>query len=102
MAEANTALTQHGISPGDRDLFGLPNPTHAALTSSTATSPTWVVDSGASHNMCNNRSLFISYKRLPSPITIKLGDDTTVTATYHGLVHITQDLQLDALYTPTF
>jgi len=52
--------------------------------------------------MCNNRSLFISYKRLPSPITIKLGDDTTVTATYHGLVHITQDLQLDALYTPTF
>jgi len=52
--------------------------------------------------MCNNRSLFISYKRLPSPITIKLGDDTTVTATYHGLAHITQDLQLDALYTPTF
>jgi hypothetical protein len=52
--------------------------------------------------MCNNRSHFISYKRLPFPITTKLGDDTTVTATYHGLAHITQDLQLDALYTPTF
>jgi len=52
--------------------------------------------------MCNNRSLFISYKRLPSLISIKLGDDTTVTATYHRLAHITQDLQLDALYTPTF
>ena len=52
--------------------------------------------------MCNNRSLFISYDRLPSPITMKLGDDMTVTATYHGPAHIMQDLQLDALYTPTF
>jgi len=52
--------------------------------------------------MCNNRSLFISYNRLPSPITIKLGDDTTVTTTYYGLAYITQDLQLDALYSLTF
>jgi hypothetical protein len=103
MGEANPALAQHGVSAGDRDLFLLPNTTHStALTSLTASSPMWVVDSGASHNMCNNRSFFISYKRLPSPITIKLGYDTTVTATYHGLAHITQDLQLDALYTPTF
>jgi len=52
--------------------------------------------------MCNDRSYFISYKGLPSPMTIKLGDESTMTATYHGLTHITQDLQLDVLYTPTF
>jgi len=52
--------------------------------------------------MCNDRSCFISFKRLPSPIIIKLGDESTVTTTYHGLVNISQDLQLNALYTPTF
>ena len=62
----------------------------------------WVVDSGASHNMCNDRSCFVSFKRLPSPIIIKLGDETTVTATFHGLINISQGLQLNTLYTPTF
>jgi len=62
----------------------------------------WVVDSGASHNMCNDSSCFISFKRLPSPIIIKLGDETIVTATFHGLFNISQGLQLNALYTPTF
>jgi hypothetical protein len=98
MAQAYTAVTQHGMSAGNRDIFWLQNTTHAAaLTSSIASSPTWVLDSRASQNMCNNRSLFISYKKLLSPITIKPADYTTVTATYHGLAHITQDLQLDAL-----
>jgi hypothetical protein len=62
----------------------------------------WVVDSGALHNMCNNRSCFISFKRLPSPITIKLGDETTVITTFHGFVNISQGLQLNSLYSPTF
>jgi len=52
--------------------------------------------------MCNNRSLFILYKRQPSPITMKLGDDTTDTAKYHGLAQITHILQLDTHYIATF
>jgi len=103
MSAANMAQIQHGILTGESDLFSLLITTNAAaVTSSTASIPTCVVDWAASHTMCNNRSLFISYDRLPSPITMKLGDDMTVTATYHGPAHIMQDLQLDALYTPTF
>jgi hypothetical protein len=32
-------------------------------------------------------------------MTIKLLDESTVTATYHSLTHITQDMQLVVLYT---
>ena len=60
------------------------------------------MDSGASHNICNNRSCFISFKSLPLPITIKLGDQTTVITTFHRLVNISQGLRFNALYTPTF
>jgi len=52
--------------------------------------------------MCNDRNCFISFKRLQSPIIIKLGDETIVTTTNHGLINISQDLQLNALYTPMF
>jgi len=102
MVVAHTALTQYKITAAERHRFWLPISTYTIVTSPTAISPTLVVHSGASHNMRNNRSLFISYRRLPLAISIKLGDDLTVTATYHVLVHITQDLQLDALYNPTF
>jgi len=55
--------------------------------------------------MCNDRNAFISYKRLASPTSIKLGDETTVIATHHGLVDILQKsttLHLKTLYTLTF
>jgi len=101
LTEATASLAGYRITAGDRDLFWLPNNiSHAALTSSAI--PTWVVDLGASHNMCNDRNCFISFKRLSSPIIIKLGDEPMVTTTYHGLVNISQDLQLNSLYTPTF
>jgi hypothetical protein len=44
----------------------------------------------------------MSFMRIQSPIIIKLGDETMVTATFHGLVNISHGLQLNALYTPTF
>jgi len=101
LSEATTSLAEHGIAAGDRDLFSLSSDaTHAVLTSSAT--PSWVVDSGASHNMYNYRSCFILFKSLPSPIIIKLGDETTVTANFNGLINISQGLQLNALYIPTF
>jgi len=45
---------------------------------------TWAIMEGSS-----------SRTRLPSPIGINLGDESTITSTFHGLTHITQDLQLD-------
>jgi len=52
--------------------------------------------------MCNNRSLFKSFKKLRRPMLIELGDDNMVSVTHHGLVDATQGYEIDALYTPTF
>jgi len=105
ITEATASLAEHGFAAGDRDLFWLSNnATHAAptLSWSTAASPMWVVDSGTSRNVCNHRSCFISFKRLPSPITIKLGDETTVITTFHGFINLSPGLEFNALYTPRF
>jgi hypothetical protein len=62
----------------------------------------WVADSGASHHMCNDRASFQSFKRLPAPCEIRLGDGHVVHAFYHGLVELHVDLIVDALYVPEF
>jgi hypothetical protein len=36
------------------------------------------------------------------PIIIRLGDETTLTTMFHGLVDMSQGLHLNALYTPIF
>ena len=51
--------------------------------------------------MCKDRDAFLSFHKLSHPIDIELGDDTIVTAKYHGLVSI-QGFKTTALYTPTF
>jgi hypothetical protein len=62
----------------------------------------WVIDSGASHHMCNRRSSFIKLKKLEMPIGIRLGDNSIVHATHHGVARITASFKAYALYTPTF
>jgi len=41
-------------------------------------------------------------KKLRQPIVIELGDDNKVTVSHHGLVNISQEYEVNALYTPTF
>ena len=54
--------------------------------------------------MCNDRSSFIAFKKLRLPARIKLGDDSVLIATYHGLISLagTGGHELDVVYTPTF
>ena len=62
----------------------------------------FLMDSGASHHMHNGNDFdFNTYKRLPNPIRIQLGNKTYVFATHHGSVRV-QDHQIDALHTPSF
>jgi transposase InsO family protein len=61
-----------------------------------------VIDSGASDHMCNDRESFHTFKKLPKPMPIRLGNNHTVYATHHGLANITQSFQAHALFTPTF
>jgi len=40
--------------------------------------------------------------KLHQPIDIELGEDNKVSVRHHGLVNISQEYEVDALYTPTF
>ena len=51
--------------------------------------------------MCRNRNDYRTFKKLPHPITIRLGDDSEVKATHYGLANI-HNYQAEALYTPSF
>jgi hypothetical protein len=72
-------------------------------TLTTASAPAaWVIDSGASHHMCNDCTTFNSIKTLHRLIVIELGDYNTVTVSHHGPINISQEYKVNALYTPTF
>jgi len=73
---------------GDRDLILLADNV-TALTAA-RTPAAWVIDSGASHHMCNDRTRFNSIKKLRQPIVIELGDDNKVTVSHHGLLNVSQ------------
>ena len=72
-----------------------------AIDSHPATKDTWVVDSGASHHVCNNRKLFIPDTLTKTNFTIRLGDKTTVEATEEGWIPI-QAFRIKALFVPRF
>ena len=67
------------------------------------TSPdnTWVIDSGASHHMCNNRDMFLPHTITKTNYTIRLGDKTTVEAIEQGLIPI-NNFRINALFVPHF
>jgi hypothetical protein len=44
---------------------------------------------------------FISYNRLPNPIEIRLGDNTSILSTHYGSL-LVQNHRIEALHTPTF
>lgn len=64
----------------------------------------WIVDSGVTDHMCHDLSLFHSYSCIKdhgSTITIPNGKQVYVT--YHGVIHLNNDIVLeDVLYVPDF
>jgi len=74
----------------------------AAAAAGAATARMWVIASGASHYMCNDRTSFSTFKKLLLLVVIELGDNNSVTATHYRFVDVIQGYQLDALHTPTF
>ena len=53
-----------------------------------STSCTWIIDSGASSHMCNNRKLFVKLYPLEHPVEVKLGDGRELMATAQGVVRL--------------
>ena len=46
----------------------------------------WIVDSGATCHMCNDRKLFVNFNSFAEPRDNKLDDGDTVKAVGHGVV----------------
>ena len=59
----------------------------AARIGRTTASKDWSIDSGASHHLCQNRSLFVTFNRLVKPVMVHLGDNSTVPAIAAGMIH---------------
>ena len=57
-----------------------------ALSTSTGLYDSWIVDSGATCHMCNDRSLFIELRKLDNPLEVTLGDGYNLDAIGRGVV----------------
>jgi hypothetical protein len=51
--------------------------------------------------MRNDRTRFNSIKKLHQPIVIELRDDNKVTVSHHGHVNVSEEYEVNALYSPT-
>jgi len=67
-------------------------------------SSSWIVDSGASHHMCNSFVFFLpgTLKKLHKPVVITLGDQRSVIATLSGDIILSNQLFFHALFVPQF
>ena len=75
----------------------------AARIGSTTACKDWIIDSGASHHLCRNRSLFVTFKHLLKPVLVHLGDNSTVPAIAAGMIHLSlpsRVITIEALFVP--
>ena len=71
--QANAAGTRQGdSSSSDSESVGLV--ARHALSASTGRHDSWIVDSGATCHMCNDRRLFVELRNLEKPLEVTLGD----------------------------
>jgi hypothetical protein len=71
---------------GDHNLIWLVENATALTTASVPAA--LVINCGATHHVCNDRTIFNSIKTLRQPIVIELEDDNNVSLSHHGLVNI--------------
>ena len=73
----------------------------ASQPTSTSHPVAWVVDSGATHHMCNDREAFRKNSLGPARATVRLGDMTSLTVKQQGVVAV-NGVDLKALFIPEF
>ena len=83
--QANTAETRQGdSSSSDSENVGLV--ARHALSASTGRHDSWIVDSGATCHMCNDRKLFVELRSLDKLLEVTLGDGYDLHAIGRGVV----------------
>jgi hypothetical protein len=109
------ALLQHSFPSQDlnqavSNQVGSTNPTdHTSVNGGNSSSSfhacslgSWILDSGASHHMCNSLQWFLSYKEI-APIKIKLPNGNFVLAKHTGIVQFSPSFTVtDVLFVPNF
>jgi len=63
----------------------------------------WIIESRASHHLCRNRGLFVTFKRLLKPVMVHLGDNSTVPAIAAGMINLTlpsRVISIEGLFVP--
>ena len=87
--KANAAENKHIESSSDSESVGLI--VQHAMTSHFGKAA-WVIDSGATCHMCNDKSVFVKYEELETPLRVILGDGYEVDAIGNGIVVLTNQL----------
>ena len=87
--KANAAESKHVESSSDSESVGLV--VQHAMTSHFKKTA-WIIDSGATCHMCNDKSAFIKYEELQTPLEVVLGDGYKVDAIGNGTVILTNQL----------
>jgi hypothetical protein len=88
----STDFTGHTLVTGGKSLSSF----HACSLGS------WILDSGASHHICNSLQWFLSYKET-APIKIKLPNGNFVLAKHTGIVQFSPGfIVTDVLFIPNF
>jgi gag-polypeptide of LTR copia-type/Integrase core domain/GAG-pre-integrase domain/Zinc knuckle len=66
-----------------------------ALFRETTKEGKWIVDSGATHHICNDKSLFKTMEELTVPKKIRVGNKAYINATHIGTIEISLDVGED-------
>jgi len=74
-------------SDSDSESVGL-MASHALSSSSDERMERWIIDSGATCHMCNDKKQFVEFKSLDPSREVTLGDDYSVEATGRGVVRL--------------
>ena len=97
--EAQAQLGERESSPSFRQLRSTTPTSVVMLAMNTSPDNTWLIDSSASHHICNNRDMFLPHMIKKTNYTIRLGDMTTVEAIEQGLIPI-NSFRINALFIP--
>ena len=72
--------------------FGMVTRHVLSASSSHQSTDAWLIDSGATCHICNNRELFIQYQTFKTPQKVSVGDGYTLEAVGSGIVALTLEL----------
>ena len=93
----------------DSSTVGLVTCSLLSANTSDQSTDAWLIDSGATCQICNNRELFVQYEVFGKPQEVSVGDGYTLEATGSAIVALTLELPdhktrkcklQDVLYVP--